>query len=464
MVTPQPHPLARLVQQIASAAASVSDAQLLERFAARRDGDAFALLVRRHGPMVLGVCRRVLQDWHAAEDAFQATFLVLARRAGSLRRPQAVGAWLHGVAHRTALKIRTAAARRRLCERDACQYRPEAQHPLDPTWLDIRGVLDDAIDCLPGRYREPFILCCLEGRTVSQTANQLGWPRGTVATRLARAKVRLRRLLARHEAALPGALFAVAFEANTAAAAVPVAVARSTASAALEFMDDAATAAGSVPAGVAATAREVLRNMLVTRIRMTVTGLIALALLGGGLSTLFSWTTAAAQTAQPPVMATKGESAKKEDAADKTKEIELPTAPIPTQAVAQIDKDDKLVVRQTDVFYQPVTMQGGNGQPVTTYERIAQKKWTTFELKEVRVYDTQGKIVDSKMVRKMLTKETLVLVTTNLDPLHMRLIKDGTLVLELPAPMPPPAVGAPPGIIIPPMAPPGAIPPAPIKR
>src|SRR4029077_18481696 len=123
----------------------------------QRDESAVAALVRRHGPLVLGACHRVLRDWHAAEDVFQATFLVLARRAGSLRRPEALGAWLYGVASRTARKARAKEARRHECERRVVKT-PAAEDPDGLVWRDLRPVLDDAVARLPERYRVAFVL------------------------------------------------------------------------------------------------------------------------------------------------------------------------------------------------------------------------------------------------------------------------------------------------------------------
>jgi RNA polymerase sigma factor (sigma-70 family) len=169
-----------------------TDGELVERFARGGDEAAFAALVGRHGGMVLGLCRRVLRDSHDAEDAFQATFLVLARKAGSLRGREAVGCWLYGVARRVAAKARALAIRRRA-----------RQQPLTDVALAIPGesglaeALDEEIARLPARYREPLVLCCLGGRTCDEAARQLGCPVGTVKSRLARARDLLRRRLTR---------------------------------------------------------------------------------------------------------------------------------------------------------------------------------------------------------------------------------------------------------------------------
>src|SRR5262245_43708802 len=135
-----------------------SDAHLLERFVRRRDEDAFATLMERHGPMVLGVCRRVLRDPHDADDVFQATFLVLVRKAASLRRPERLGNWLYGVAYRIALQARAGAARRRARERPVEDM--PAVAPVDAkVWDELRPLLDEEINRLPEKYRCPVVLC-----------------------------------------------------------------------------------------------------------------------------------------------------------------------------------------------------------------------------------------------------------------------------------------------------------------
>jgi RNA polymerase sigma factor (sigma-70 family) len=179
----------------------VDDGRLLGRFADLGDEAAFAALVRRHASLVLGTCRRVLHNSHDAEDCFQATFLVLARRAGSLSALQTLGPWLHGVALRTALKARGRAQRRRQLEERAARLATVEQDD-DMVWRDLRPVLDEAVSCLAEKYRTAFILCSMQGATVTEAARQVGCPSGTLAARLARAKERLRVLLVRRGVAL----------------------------------------------------------------------------------------------------------------------------------------------------------------------------------------------------------------------------------------------------------------------
>ncbi|HEY8505469.1 MAG TPA: RNA polymerase sigma factor, partial [Gemmataceae bacterium] len=142
-------------------AAGQGDAELLHAFAARRDPAAFAELVRRHGPMVLGVCRRQLGNEHDAEDAFQATFLVLARKAGSVRRAGALGCWLHGVSYRIAMRAKREAARRRARETTKVRPVPPADPAQDLAWREVKAALDEEVQALPPIYRAAFVLCCL---------------------------------------------------------------------------------------------------------------------------------------------------------------------------------------------------------------------------------------------------------------------------------------------------------------
>jgi RNA polymerase sigma factor (sigma-70 family) len=184
-------------------------AELLRRFAAEGDGAAFAAVVQTHGALVLSVCRRVLGNSHDAEDAFQATFLVLARKAAAGFRPRTLANWLHGVAYRTALRARTEAGRRRAREGRAA--RPLASEPAtDAAWADVRLVLDEEIHGLPEKYRRPFVLCYLQGRTNEEAARDLGCPKGTVLSRLATAREWLRERLTRRGVTLSlGALAAL---------------------------------------------------------------------------------------------------------------------------------------------------------------------------------------------------------------------------------------------------------------
>src|SRR5947209_5608903 len=187
------HTLLRHIRQAAGPPGEgpLTDAQLLERWTGQRDEAAFARLLRRHGPAVLGACQRLLRDPHEAEDAFQATFLVLVRRAGSIRRREALAAWLHRVACRVALRARAAAARRRSRERTEARL-PAVAAPDQTAGRDLQAVLDEEIDHLPEHYRPALSRCCLEGRSYAEASRDLGRPLGTVASWVARARERLR--------------------------------------------------------------------------------------------------------------------------------------------------------------------------------------------------------------------------------------------------------------------------------
>jgi RNA polymerase sigma factor (sigma-70 family) len=174
-------------------AGPATDPELLTRFAASGDEDAFAALVERYGPLVLGVCRRVLGDHHAAEDAFQGTFLVLARKSGAIAQPEQLAGWLHGVACRTALKVKASAARRRGHERRAEPMTPPAAPELEIAWQELRRVLDEELCRLPEPDRSLLIHCYLEGQTHDEAAAHLDIPRGSVSWRLNRAREALRR-------------------------------------------------------------------------------------------------------------------------------------------------------------------------------------------------------------------------------------------------------------------------------
>ena len=207
--------------------AGLSDRQLLERFTARgepADEAAFAAIVARHGPMVLGVCRQLLGDHHHAEDAFQAVFLVLARQARSIRDPDLLGTWLYGVALRTARKARGRLARRRRTEEEGAARQAEARsrRSAEQALIDREQAeaLHREIDRLPGAFRVPVVLCYFEGLTLDEAAHRLRWPAGTLRSRLARAREKLRRGLTRRGVALSTTALAAALAPRSASASV----------------------------------------------------------------------------------------------------------------------------------------------------------------------------------------------------------------------------------------------------
>jgi RNA polymerase sigma factor (sigma-70 family) len=265
----------------APGAGGVTDAQLLERYLADRDEVAFEGLLRRHGPMVLGVCRRVLRNDADAEDAFQATFLVLVRKAASVRPRGLVGNWLYGVAYRTSMKARAMNAKRRAKERAAGQStRPPSK--ADPPGFDLQAVIDQEVSRLPAKYRTALVLCDLEGKTRAEAAGQLGCPDGTVATRLVKARSLLARGLTRRGVTLSAGGVALLLGRGAASAEVPAALLVSTMKTATSFAAGPAVAAGAIPAGVVALTEGVLQTMSMNKIRLAVVTLLTAGVLAGG--------------------------------------------------------------------------------------------------------------------------------------------------------------------------------------
>jgi RNA polymerase sigma factor (sigma-70 family) len=242
-----------------------TDGKLLDLYVRQNDEAAFEALVRRHGRMVLGVCRRILGNRHDAEDAFQAAFLVLVRKAAKIRPAGMVGNWLYGVAHRTALEARRSIAKRRQKE---AQVAPRAATQED-TLAHLRPLLDQELPRLPDKYRAVLVLCDLEGRTRKEAAQQLGQPEGTIASRLSRARIILAKRLTRHGVTLSGGALAAAQE----AASAPLSLVVATVRAATAYAAGPA-ASGTISAPVAALTEGVLKTMLLSKLKI---GILLLA-------------------------------------------------------------------------------------------------------------------------------------------------------------------------------------------
>jgi RNA polymerase sigma factor (sigma-70 family) len=281
--------------------AGLTDGELLESFISRKDGSAFEALVRRHGPMVLGVCRRVLSNHHDAEDAFQAAFLVLARKADSIMPREHVVNWLYGVAYRTALKARTMAATHSARARQVTEMpEPEAVEP-DNGWRELQPLLDQELSRLPDKYRLPVILCDLEGKSGKEAARRLGCPEGTVASRLSRGRTLLRGRLARRGLVVTSSgSLAVWLSQNAAAAMPPSLVIPTVQAAALVAAGEAAT--GVISDRVADLAERVIEAMFSSYLNKTTIGFLlaaALCVTGGGW---LYWTPAAARAPRPAAL------------------------------------------------------------------------------------------------------------------------------------------------------------------
>jgi RNA polymerase sigma factor (sigma-70 family) len=253
-----------------------TDAQLLAGFRDGGEQAAFAALVRRHGPMVLGVCRRLLGHAQDAEDAFQATFLILARKAASVARGEALAGWLYRVAYRTALEARAALARRRARERQVDKMpEPEAAPAEAQDW---RPLLDRELDALPKKYRVAVVLCDLEGKTRREAARVLGLPENTFSSHLSRARRLLAKRLTRRGLSLSGGALAVALSEGAASAAVPAPLMSATVRAAVPIA--AGQAAVATPAAL--LMNEVLKAMLMTKLKFALTAVMMAAVLGAG--------------------------------------------------------------------------------------------------------------------------------------------------------------------------------------
>jgi RNA polymerase sigma factor (sigma-70 family) len=260
---------------------TATDRQLLHQFATEQEGAAFELLVERHGPAVLDLCRRILRHEHDAEDVFQATFLALARKASSIRKPESLGCWLYGVASRLAFKVR-ASRKRAIIIRQTVTPR---------TGEEICAALDEELNRLPGRYQAPIILCYLEGKTREEAARQPGWSLGTLKLRLSQGREILRQRLMRRGLTLTAVLTAVGLSRKT----VPAALVISTARTALQFVTGSAV-------GVAAQLAEgVLQGMVLERLTYAATLLLAVGFAGAGAGLIanHAWTANQPERRQP---------------------------------------------------------------------------------------------------------------------------------------------------------------------
>jgi RNA polymerase sigma factor (sigma-70 family) len=261
--------------------AEFSDGELLGRFIERHDEAALATLVQRHGPMVWGVCRRLLNH-HDAEDAFQATFLVLVRKAASIVPRAMLGNWLYGVARQSALQARRTAARRRAKEVQVTVM-PETEAVQHDQWADVRPLLDEELSHLPNIYRAVVVLCDLEGRSRKEVAGDLGLPEGTVASRLVRGRALLAKRLTKRGVTLSGGALTAVLAQRAASAVVPNSVLSSTINAA-NLLATGQAAAGLISAKVAVLTEGVLKAMFLNKLKgVLAVGLVALICIGGGV-------------------------------------------------------------------------------------------------------------------------------------------------------------------------------------
>src|SRR6266849_3284234 len=278
----------------AEGALGLTDGQLLERFVNRREDSAFEAIVRSHGPMVFGLCRRLLNNAHDAEDAFQATFLVLARKASSISKRESVGSWLFGVAYRIAARERSRQAQRRYAEREMstvpCRSMGSGGDAAE-NWT----ILSEELSRLPEKYRAPLVLHYLEGKTKDEAAQQLGWPEGTVSGRLARGRAMLRGRLVKRGLTVSAALIASGFAGNEVLATVPQTLLGAVLQNASLSVTGKVASASAISPKVLALAEGVQKAMLLTKIKIVAAFLMAASLIFVGTV----WTVAALPAGQP---------------------------------------------------------------------------------------------------------------------------------------------------------------------
>jgi RNA polymerase sigma factor (sigma-70 family) len=286
-----------------------SDRQLLDHFVATRDEAAFAALLQRHGRLVFGVCCSVLHQEQDAEDAFQATFLVLARMASSIRKLDSLASWLHGVALRTALRARQTMKTRRRYEQKSGPRTPE-QPVSEAALRELQAILHEEVGQLADKYRAPFVLCCLEGKTRAEAARELGWKEGTVSSRIAQARTLLSSRLVRRGVALPAALAAAAIVPAASSAAVPITLFSIVVRAAPAFA--VRNAAEAVSVKVAALAEGVIKAMLITKLKVVTSAVLFLGLVLGG-SGLWACSALPSQEGEPALVAPLAQAAEAQD-------------------------------------------------------------------------------------------------------------------------------------------------------
>jgi RNA polymerase sigma factor (sigma-70 family) len=350
-------PIARLFGE--GSASGMDEGELLRRFAVGRDPVALEVLVARHGPMVLGVCRRVLGNRHSSEDAFQATFLVLAKRAGSIRDPDRLGPWLHGVAHRVAVRARADLARRNARERPGAEELAMETSADDSGFdrLELRAALDEEVRRLPEKFREPIVLCYLDGLTHDEAASRLRCPVGTVRSRLSTGRAKLRERLTRRGVAVPSGVFAAVLTAEGASAAVSPVLLSSTVKAATAFAGGmaAATAAGMVSAGVASLAEGVSKTMILSKLKIV--GGLALA----GMLTLGVGAVAAYQ------VGSKGQDAKAEKPAKEKAKM--------AEKGPKLDETVKAAEAYLDLLDEGKYAESWDAMSAVAHEAIARAGW-----------------------------------------------------------------------------------------
>lgn len=322
--------------------AGSTDCQLLDAYIARRDASSFEAIVRRRGPMVLGVCLRILQNEADAEDAFQATFLVLVRKATTIRPRTMLGNWLYGVAQSTALKARAMRTKRSAKERWAAAS-IESQNNTESSDR-LLALLDQELKALPDKYRAAIVLCDLSGASIKEAAQQLGCPPATVGTRLARGRRLLARRVSRRGLALSINMVAATVAQQASAATVPTRLLASTVEAARLYGPGRALATGAISARILALTEGALKNMLLTKLKIATACCLIVSVLAAGTSVL-SYSAAAARGQAPPApVAASTEHSEEPQAPDSKTKTDKPAVAGP--AVTEVHGSGKVITKE----------------------------------------------------------------------------------------------------------------------
>ncbi|HEV3383438.1 MAG TPA: sigma-70 family RNA polymerase sigma factor [Gemmata sp.] len=440
-----PHTLARKLLRVALNPRERSDRELLAQFASNRDEDAFEELVRRHGRMVLSVARRVTGSQQDAEDAFQAAFLVLARRATHIKQPEQLANWLYGVAYRTALEAR--AARRRVLEHPVSAIPETAASITVDDSSDLRRVIDEELARLPEKYRAAVVMCDLEGLPRAEAASSLKIPEGTLSSRLAYARKILANRLTKRGINSTGCGIAALLAGEATGSALPRELVFRTARVATRIVSGGAVPSDLVSPSVSHLTEGVMKIMLANRLRLYVTagvlacGLIALGAIGVAQQPY-------QQTVQPPP-GTNPQSRtpynlsspvplKEKDvpkiAAKGIEDEDVPYVTFPMQAVVRIE-NGKLVIRKRIEIREPATHQLGNQSVTTYYSGSAVFGQAINDASDIAVFDMKGNRLMPKVWKEKLKVDIHVLIGFDgklPNPRELTLFKDDTLLLILP--------------------------------
>ena len=441
-------PLTYKLLQAIRGPGEATDRELIARFVRSRDEEAFAEVVRRHGRMVLAVGRRVTGHPQDAEDAFQAAFLVLARRAAHVNRPEQLANWLYGVAYRTALEAR--AARRRVLEQSvSAAPEPAAPSPSDDT-TDLRRVIDEELEKLPDKYRAAIVLCDLEGLPRAEAAVRLKIPEGTLSSRLAHArKVLANRLTRRGINSTAGAI-AVALGRDALCGTVPRELILHTAKAAARMVGSGTIPPDLVSPSVYSLTEGALRAMLAYRLRISLSGVLVAGTIGLGAFGLAQAPPASVPQLPPdvvsnepvqnpaepfsdPIVAQQPKVEKVEPKGIEDEEVPYPATP--TQAIIRIE-DGKLIVRQRVYHVASAHVHNIPGQPSGMMQRKSNVRASIYDPADIAVFDMKGNRLLPKAWKEKLKTDVHALVGFDgrlPNPRELGLFKDDTLIVVLPA-------------------------------